>query len=324
MASLPIAFGPVLSRRLGWSLGVNHLRPKTCSYSCIYCQAGPTTRARTRPELHYDPDDVVAATLARVADCRESNQRLDVVTFIPDGEPTLDASLGDCIEVLRAQGLRVAVISNGSLLHRPEVEETLRLADIVSLKVDTVDTPTWRKLNRPVGTLDLGVILRSLRAFAHSYDGALISETMLVGGVNDDVGSAERVADFLTTINPDHAYITVPTRPGAESWARRPSATLALRAAEAFASRRLRTTLLTAGDDVGTFARADDTVESLIGILAVHPMSEHIARRYADAASADWGAIERLIEKGRLVRVVQDGTAYLRIDHTHANEGSRP
>lgn len=324
VARLPIAFGPVLSRRLGWSLGVNDLRPKTCSYACVYCQAGPTTRARVQPEHHYDPDDVVAAVLARVEDHLESGGRLDVVTFVPDGEPTLDAGLGETIELLHAAGLRVAVISNGSLLHRSDVWAALRLADIVSLKVDTVDRATWKRLNRPVGSLDLGRILRSMRAFARGYRGRLLTETMLVAGVNDDVSGLERVAEFLSTIQPQHAYVTLPTRPGTEPGVRSPSGAVALRAAEVLAARRLPTTLLSGGDVADTFAPAADGIEGLLGILAVHPMSEPLARTYMERSAGDWEAVERLVESGRIARIARGGSAFLRVDHAHPSGTRSP
>ncbi|MGD8682671.1 MAG: radical SAM protein [Chloroflexota bacterium] len=317
MPPVPIVFGPVLSRRLGWSLGVNHLRPKTCSYSCVYCQAGATTRARTQPEHHYDPDDVAAAVLQRVARCRASHQPLDVVTFVPDGEPTLDRGLREVMEVLRADGLRVAVISNGSLLPRAEVRETLALADVVSLKVDTVRRSTWQRLNRPVGTLDLDRILRSMRVFAAGFRGQLLTETMLVAGVNDDAAAVERVADVLASIHPRCAYIAVPTRPGTEPWVRPPHEAVTRRATGIFASRGLRVGLLTDEDDAGIFAPGPDAVEGLLGILAVHPMSESMARDYTDAAAGDWATVERLIDRGRIARISRDGTAFLRIDHAH-------
>ena len=116
LPDLPIAFGPVRSRRLGWSLGINNVPPKTCTYSCVYCQVGATDRARREREVFFEPGAVVAAVRERVAACQAAGQPVDYATFVPDGEPTLDRHLGEAIRGVAALGVRVAVLTNGSLL----------------------------------------------------------------------------------------------------------------------------------------------------------------------------------------------------------------
>ena len=120
-----IAFGPIPSRRLGRSLGVNHIPPKVCTYSCVYCQVGRTSSLRIRRCAFYDPARVAEAVRERVAQARSSGEAVDFITFVPDGEPTLDINLGQEIARLRPLGIPIAVITNGSLLWREDVRADL-------------------------------------------------------------------------------------------------------------------------------------------------------------------------------------------------------
>ncbi|MEJ2292580.1 MAG: radical SAM protein [Deinococcales bacterium] len=163
---LEIAFGPVPSRRLGRSLGIDTIPPKTCSYACIYCQLGPTLRMRIDRCAFYDPGDVVAAVSARVAAIRQAGEAIDALTFVPAGEPTLDVNLGREILGLRPLGIPIAVITNASLIDQEQVRLDLAGADWVSLKIDTVDPHTWHVLDRPHRELRLERILDGARALS--------------------------------------------------------------------------------------------------------------------------------------------------------------
>ncbi|MBN2565675.1 MAG: radical SAM protein, partial [Candidatus Eisenbacteria bacterium] len=212
------AFGPVPSRRLGKSLGVNNIPPKTCSYACVYCQVGRTTHARVERSEFYDPEELAAEIREKVERARRIGEPIDYITFVPDGEPTLDLHLGREIELLRPLGVKIAVISNASLIRRPDVREELALADWVSLKVDSADEEHWLKINRPVRTLSLAGIFEAMIRFAKDYDGDLVTETMLVRGLNDDEDELEGIAGFLSILTPGVAYLSVPTRPPVEPW----------------------------------------------------------------------------------------------------------
>jgi len=309
---LPIAFGPVRSRRLGWSLGINNVPPKTCTYSCVYCQVGATDRARLERGDYFAPEGIIDAVAARLAECRAAGQPVDYATFVPDGEPTLDWNLGVEIRLVADLGPRVAVLTNGSLLRREDVREELASADWVSVKVDTVDEPTWRRLNRPIGDLGLDVVLEGMRHFAAEYRGDLVTETMLVAGINDDEASIERTARFIGALEPLRAYVAIPTRPPAEPWVRAPSVETARRAAEIFRSAELPTELLVEDDVAETFAPAPDPAAGLLGIVAVHPMTEADARAYLARSGGDWAVAQRLLDEGRLVVVRHGRRTYLR------------
>jgi wyosine [tRNA(Phe)-imidazoG37] synthetase (radical SAM superfamily) len=309
---VPIAFGPVRSRRLGWSLGINNVPAKTCSYSCVYCQVGATDRARLERVDYFAPAEIVDAVAARLAECRAAEQPVDYATFVPDGEPTLDRHLGEAIRGVAGLGLKVAVLTNGTLLPREVVRDELSAADWVSLKVDTVDEPTWRRLNRPIGNLQLEVVLAGMRRFAAESRGDLVTETMLVAGINDDEASIEQTARFIGALEPLRAYVAMPTRPPAEPWVRAPAVETARRAAETFRSAELPTELLVEDDVAETFAPATDPAAGLLGIVAVHPMTEADARAYLARSGGDWAVAERLLDEGRLVVVRHGGRTYLR------------
>jgi wyosine [tRNA(Phe)-imidazoG37] synthetase (radical SAM superfamily) len=310
---VPIAFGPVRSRRLGWSLGINNVPPKTCTYSCVYCQVGATDRARLERADYFAPEMIVDAVAARLAECRLADQPVDYATFVPDGEPTLDCHLGESMGRIADLGLRVAVLTNGSLLWLDEVRAELATADWVSLKVDTVDERTWRRLNRPIGTLLLEQVLDGMRHFADEYRGDLMTETMVIAGINDDAASVRRTAAFVSALEPLRAYVAIPTRPPAEPWVRAPSVETARRAADSFRASELPTELLVEDDVAETFAPSMDPAAGLLGIVAVHPMTVTDARTYLDRSGGDWSFVQRLLDKGLIVAVRHGGRTYLRM-----------
>jgi wyosine [tRNA(Phe)-imidazoG37] synthetase (radical SAM superfamily) len=311
---LPIAFGPVRSRRLGWSLGINNVPPKTCTYSCVYCQVGATDRARLEREAYFEPDTVAAAVRERLAACQATDQPVDYATFVPDGEPTLDRHLGEAIRGIEALGIKVAVLTNGSLLWRDDVRVELAPADWVSIKIDTVDEATWHHLNRPIGNLGLGVVLDGMRRFADEYRGELVTETMLVAGLNDDEASIRRTAAFVSALDPLRAYVTLPTRPPAESWVRAPTIDVATRVAETFRGFEVPTSPLVEeiAESEAPFAVSADPAQGLLGIVAVHPMTESAARDYLARAGADWSVAKRLLHDGLIQTVRYGDETYLR------------
>jgi len=130
-----------------------------CTYSCVYCQLGRTVCSQTGRRPFQSPEAVAAAVRDKLASARRAGERVDYLTFVPDGEPTLDANLGGTIRLLRPLGIPIAVISNGSLLDREDVRFDLAEADWVSFKIDAVSEETWRRVDRPHGRLQLRPIL---------------------------------------------------------------------------------------------------------------------------------------------------------------------
>jgi len=158
----------VPSRRLGRSLGINNIPPKRCSYSCIYCQLGRTTHMQIEREAFFEPEELAQSVKERVKQVREKGEFIDYLAFVPDGEPTLDINLGKEIELLRPLGIKVAVITNATLLWHEEVIQDLQRAHWVSLKVDAVTSDVWHRVNRPYKQLKLDVVLDGMIQFARS------------------------------------------------------------------------------------------------------------------------------------------------------------
>jgi len=208
-----LVFGPVYSRRLGLSLGVNNIPYKYCSYTCVYCQVGRTIKLTIERRPFSNPSEVVEAVRAKLLKAKH----VDYVSFVPDGEPTLDTMLGRDIEALKKElGVRVAVLTNASLLWMPSVRADLASADTVSVKIDAGDPATWRKVNRPHPLLVFDEVMRGILVFSREYAGALITETMLVKGINDPEEQLLRIADTIARAEPAKAYIAIPVRPPAE------------------------------------------------------------------------------------------------------------
>jgi wyosine [tRNA(Phe)-imidazoG37] synthetase (radical SAM superfamily) len=304
-----IAFGPVPSRRLGRSLGINHIPPKVCSYSCVYCQVGRTLRLRDDRREFHGPSEVVGAVTDKVEAARRAGTAVDYLTFVPDGEPTLDRGLGTMIRLLRPLGIPIAVVTNGSLLDREEVRAQLFEADYVSIKVDTVDETRWHQVNRPHGRLRLERVLEGMRAFAASYAGRLVTETMLLAGVNDVEAELRATASFIGRLHPERAYLAAPTRPPAECWVRPPPPASVARAYEVFRALAGRVELLV-GYEGDAFTSTGDPGQDLLSIAAVHPMREQAVGRFLARAGASRRVVDELVRKGDLVRVDYGGHAY--------------
>lgn len=313
MSALPaLVFGPVPSRRLGRSLGVNNIPPKLCSYCCVYCQLGRTLEVRTERSAFYPPDSIERAVRSRIDEIAASGGALDYVTFVSDGEPTLDTRLGETLALLRPLGVPLAVISNSSLADQPEVREALQLADWVSLKVDAADAAVWRSVDRPHRHLSLPAILAGIRTFAETFRGRLVTESMLVAGCNDAEGHLLDLATFLADIRPQTAYLSVPTRPPAEDWVRPPNEESLARAVAIVESKGLRVECL-AGYEGDDFAHSGDAVADVLATTAVHPMREEALREFLRQADKDWAVVGRLVADGMLRRVsYRDQVFYVR------------
>ncbi|MGB6064647.1 MAG: radical SAM protein [Desulfomonilaceae bacterium] len=306
-----IAFGPVPSRRLGRSLGINNMPPKCCSYSCIYCQIGRTVRRRIERRKFFEPERILREVELHLVKLRETGEPIDYLTFVPSGEPTLDKNLGREIQALASLGIKVGVITNASILWREDVRADLAEAYWVSLKIDAATEKAWRKLNRPHPALKMSSVIDGLIRFAKSFRGDLVTETMLVRGVNDEAGRLQELSDLLDQVNPRCCYLATPTRPPAESWVLPPTAEVLSECYSLLAARLPAVECLTAGDE-GQFTVTRSAVQDLLSITAVHPMEEEAVEKFLQKAGADWTLIERLLENGRIIKTEFEGKQFYR------------
>jgi len=301
-----IAFGPVPSRRLGHSLGINNIPPKICTYSCVYCQLGRTKKMQVERRMFYNPQKILRDVQDKV---KETRDPIDYLTFVPDGEPTLDINLAYEIDLLKSLGIKIAVITNGSLIWREDVREALMEADWVSLKIDSVQEEFWRKINMPYGTLQLSSIQQGMFEFARAYKGELVTETMLVRTVNDSEDSLGKIADLLARLKPDRAYLSIPTRPPAEEWAQPPPEKI-INQAYHILHERIDQVEYLIGYEGNDFAFTGNVEEDLLSITAVHPMREEAVSDLLARAGGDWSVIHRLIDRGQLIETKYKGRKF--------------
>ncbi len=277
-------FGPVPSRRLGQSLGVDPIPFKTCNWNCVYCQLGRTTPL-TNARRDYFPPDVI---VAQVGDALKSHLpgEIDWVTFVGSGEPTLHASLGWMIRQVKAlTSIPVAVITNGSLLYRTEVRDELIAADAVLPTLDAGNVNLYRAMNRPHPFLSFDSLIEGLIAFRSAFSGRLWLEVMLVRGLNDSEEALRELAAHVKRIRPDEVHINLPVRPPAEKWVN-PSEQEGLMRATALLGDIAHIVHPAEGTfDLSGHANIADAV---VGVIARHPMREEELLR----ALGHWPAAE--------------------------------
>ena len=268
-----ISFGPVPSRRLGKSLGINNISSgKVCSYSCVYCQVGITHKFSNQRQKFYDPEVICSEVKKQLAKLSVADQP-DYLTFVANGEPTLDINLGRSIEKLKLFNIPVAVITNASLLIDPQVRADLLPADWVSVKIDAGNEDVWKKLNRPADKIDFEMYVKGLITFSNVYKGKLVSETMLVKGLNDTPEELNQVVTVLKSVQPSIAYISVPTRPPAVKSVLPPDEKDINLAYQLFSENQLNAELIIGfeGTDTGFTGNA---IEDILNICFVHPIRQ--------------------------------------------------
>lgn len=299
-------FGPIISRRLGRSLGVSNVPHKTCSYSCVYCQVGPTEQTTVDRQPFMRAEYIADKVRERVQSLQDRGERVDFISLVPDGEPTLDRDLGPTLWALGEETTPRAVITNASMLSNPEVRAALRAAAWVSVKVDAADEETWRKINRPDPRLRFEDVVEGTLRFAEEYEGTLVTETMLVAGINDDPQCLERIAQRIVELWPHRAYLGLPTRPACESWVGPPSEEAVARAYAIFQAHGLATEVL-AGYPEPDYPATDDVAATLLEITALHPMRELEVEQLLRDSGAEWSEVEALVSAGKLHRVPHEG-----------------
>jgi wyosine [tRNA(Phe)-imidazoG37] synthetase (radical SAM superfamily) len=263
-------FGPVPSRRLGQSLGIDPIPLKTCNWSCVYCQLG-RTRPLTNRRRDYFPADEILGEVEQALDKHVPGD-IDWVTFVGSGETLLYASLGGLLRQVKSlTDLPLAVITNGSLLYLPEVRQELAAADAVLPTLDAGTKELYRKINRPHPELFFELLVEGLIAFRRDFPGKLWVEVMLVGGLNDTPQALADIARILQGVRPDAIHINLPTRPPAETWVRLPTDESLMQAMAI-----LGKVAEVVHPAVGSFDLSgyDNLVDAILTIITRHPMRQ--------------------------------------------------
>ena len=213
-------YGPVPSRRLGSSLGIDPIPSKTCNFQCIYCQLGKTTNFTNERREFYLKEEIYKEMEEAI---KQNKENFDYITFVGSGEPTLYKSLGKLIlKAKKFSSKPICVITNGALLYSPEVRKELVIADVVLPSLDAGDEKLFVKINRPHPSIEYEKMIQGYIDFRKEYNGKFWIEIMLMKGINDSKEELVKIKNKLDLIKPDRIDINVPIRPPAESWVQIP------------------------------------------------------------------------------------------------------
>ena len=268
-------YGPVPSRRLGQSLGIDTIPLKTCNWNCVYCQLGRTVPL-TNERCEYFPREEILSEVQETLTSHKAGE-IDWVTFVGSGEPTLHTSIGWLIrQVKRITDLPVAVITNGSLLYLPEVRQDLIAADAVLPSLDAGTAKLYRQINRPYPEITYERFLGGIVDFQRRYWGKLWIEVMLVRDLNDSEEALGEIAEAIGQIGPDEVHINVPTRPPVETWVQPPDDEGLMRA-----SAILGDFAQVVHPAEGTFDLSgyDNPLDAIVSIITRHPMRQEQIER---------------------------------------------
>jgi wyosine [tRNA(Phe)-imidazoG37] synthetase (radical SAM superfamily) len=301
-------FGPVPSRRLGQSLGIDPIPLKTCNWNCVYCQLGRTAPLTDERRDYFPRDQIVE----QVKTALEAHRRdeIDWVTFVGSGEPTLHAGLGWMIRQVKSlTRIPIAVITNGSLLYRADVRDELLAADAVLPSLDAATETLYRTINRPHPHLTFASLVDGLDAFRHAYGGKLWVEVMLVKGLNDSEEALKDLAVILRPIGLDAVHLSLPVRPPAEPWVQPADDEALMRAAAILGS---TASLIHPAEGEFDLSGYEDLLDAVVALITRHPLREEelvsALHRWAPGSVSE--VLSELAATGRAQQVTRYGERF--------------
>jgi len=302
--TMKYVYGPVPTRRLGQSLGIDPIPAKTCNWNCVYCQLG-----RTRPLQNIRKEYVPVRDVIREVEFALSQHapgEIDWITIVGSGEPTLHESIGWLIRQVKIlTDLPVAVITNGSLLFLPEVRRELCAADAVLPSLDAGTAELFSKINRPHPACPFANQIYGLAAFRDLYKGQLLLEVMLIKGLNDTEEALGEIASLLEYIRPDRIHLSHPNKPPAEYWIQ-PTDDIGMERARMILGDVAE--VIPLSDGIYDLTGNEDALEAVIGIIIRHPMRQEEIEETLNhwIPGHEVEALEALESSGR-VQVVKCG-----------------
>ncbi len=302
-------FGPVSSKRLGQSLGVDLLPSKSCTWNCVYCQLGRTRDYVTERREFFPKEEILSEILDVVA----SGKPIDWITFVGSGETTLYKGLDWLIaEVKKASKIPVAVITNGSLLSDPEVRRELLEADAVLPSLNAGSPELFERIDRPAPGFSFEKHVEGLRLFRQEYRGKLWVEVMLIRGLNDSEEALNDMAAVLVEIRPDMIHLVMPTRPAPESFVGIPDEELIQRAVFILS---FSAPVLNPAKGEMNLGSADGLLDTVSGIATRHPVQEReleaaLGKLFDGDAAKIRETMGELLASGRFEKVRQGGELY--------------
>ena len=301
-------YGPVPSRRLGASLGVDVVPLKYCPYNCTYCQLGPT-RTLTAERSFFFPVEEILADVERGLPLWPPP---DVITVAGSGEPTLYAGLGALIEeIKRITDTPVAVLTNGALFHRADVRAEAAGADIVLPSLDAGDEATFQLVNRPAPGLALEQVVDGLAAFRRDYRGEVWLEIMIVAGITDAPERVRSIAALVRRIAPDRIQLNTPVRPTFEERAAPVPATRLAKLCELFSP--AAEVIAEWGERPGEPVRRAPESEEVLALLLRRPCTmDDVAAGLGLHPNAVVKTLAGLEHQGEVHRVLREGRVFWR------------
>jgi len=216
MSNYKYLFGPVPSRRLGISLGVDLVPHKTCSLNCVYCECGKTTNL-TVVRKEYIPTKIV---ISELNDFLNAKPKLDYITFSGAGEPTLHSGIGEIVRFLKDNFpfYKIALLTNGTLFHQQKLINEVKDIDLILPSLDAASDRAFRKINRPARELSIQNIIKGLAKLRSEFSGKMWVEIFIAPGLNDSEEEIKLLRETIHRIRPNQVQLNTLDRPGTKSW----------------------------------------------------------------------------------------------------------
>lgn len=308
--ALKYIFGPVSSRRLGKSLGVDTIPMKTCNLNCVYCQLGFSKPHPVERKSYFPREEILAEIQQALA--LHAPGEIDWISFVSSGEPTLDTELGWLLREVKAMtALPVSVITNGTLLYLPDVRQDLMVADAVLPSLDAGTSRLYRRINRPHRSCTFKQQLDGLITFRQEFSGKFWLEVMLIKDLNDTESALRDLKAAIEKIQPDQVHLVLPTRSPSEVWVE-PSDDDGLLRARAILGDVAE--IVNPKERPFDLTNYDDLSEALLGIITRHPMRESELERALSKWLPDTdklqGMLTHLADQGRIQPVERYGARF--------------
>jgi wyosine [tRNA(Phe)-imidazoG37] synthetase (radical SAM superfamily) len=299
-SSYKYLFGPVPSRRLGRSLGIDVTPFKTCSFNCVFCQCGCTTKLISE-RGEFVPFEEVCAELEHWL---KEDGAADCITFAGSGEPTLYSRLGELIAFIKARTtIPVIVLSNGTLLYRIAIRDELRQADRVKVSLSAWDNESFQQINRPAAGLTFEQLLAGEREFRQGFPGDLWVEVFIVEGVNDQPEQVQKIAAAVAGIRPNRIHLNTAVRPPAENGVQPVSKETLESFCDLFSPRAE----VIASFSAEAAPTCELSAEKVLDLIRRHPAT---AEQLAQDFGTDCSTILALLEDSRVEKEVRQKETY--------------
>ncbi len=316
MHGFKYVFGPIPSRRLGMSLGVDLVPHKICNYDCVFCEVGRTVRTVNVRKEYIKKEDIISE-LERFFESF-SDQQVDHITLTGSGETTLNVKLGEIIREIKERfSYPVAVLTHSGNIYDPQVREELSYADVVCPSLDAATQEVFEKVNRPHPGIKVGDVVEGLRKFREIFGGTMLLEVLLVDGINNTEEELEKIGEAVRYIEPDSVQINTVDRPGAYPEAKpltHEQLEFARSVLEKYHPNVVVLSRIYRHLEKVRFASEEEFIEELLNMIKRRPMTtlDIVASTGLDFFEVS-DVVKKLLENGKLEEVKLNGNRFYRL-----------